>query len=291
MEKKVEKHGKTFIDKDGKEIKSLWNNWNITQEWIDGIKAGNQDCVFAFYKEKDNFRHLRRLVCRYVMRYRRLKGCYYDVLQTIYLDLPLFDFKSESAFYGFLMNSARLSPFGGITIVKDLDKKYMNSSYHLGFSSIEKKCSAGKNRHKDEEHDFSLLSLPKYSVKSAEKEFFKEKDKVPIYLLNVLKQYLSNKQYECFKLKLLGFENIAIRTELNWSINNAGFNYSSGRQALIRHYSEIVKTLYKKGKVTSYYLNLIPDDYEHCCKKNEERLERLRLASAKNYAKSKKINL
>ena len=278
MVKKVEKNGKSF--------NSLWNKWNITQELIDGIKAGNQDCVSAFYFEKDNHNHLKRFVYNVIQRYEKiLRGQFQDAMQTIYIDLPLFDFSTEKTFNSSLLDSIRLTPFGGLTLVKEQDKKYMCSSYRLCLIPIEYICYGGHNRHKDDEHDFSLLSLSDYATKSVEDTYFKDVEDVPPYLLDLIKEFLTPKQFEHFKLRLLGYDNITIQNELNCTCSTAGFNYSSGRQALIRHYKDIIKTMYKKGVLSDRYLNLIPDDYQHCCDLYEKQQERNRLASRKNYRK------
>lgn len=279
-----------------KNFQSIWKNWKITQEWIDGIKSGNQDCVSAFYFE--NYNHLVRY-CRRVCRwYCNSSDSMSDVLHCIYIDIPLFDFSSEKSFYFSLRSSIWLTFYGGLSLVLEYDKKYRSSLYHIKPLSLDSLCSSGKgSRHQDDKNNFSFLMLSDYATESVEDLYLKgdcfneKEEELSPLLLDFLKKFFPKKQLEHLSLRLLGFKYISIQNELKCSDNLAWYYSTQCRMVLIRNYKEIVKFLYDNGFASGDYLGLIPDDYDKSLEFYEKRKASSRLCARKRLERIKKESL
>lgn len=238
-----------------------WQGWKITDKQAEEIRKGNTEARNRFYM--DNYERIGKMARNYVYkRHMASAGLEYDTddcINGVYVDLPLFNFKSGKTLSWSVRNSFYLSIFGGWQYVVENDSKLLNGEYR-GERLFILDSPTKANARTGESSETSALVLDSIaSVPSPEEELI-ENDGIPAEkIVEIVKGYLSPRECEIFSLLLDGYSVYAIPELLG--LKNITKQYARIKARLRINYEKIMDDLEDCGAVIPQYAKGQPEKY------------------------------
>lgn len=258
-----------------------WNGWKITAEQAKAIKDGDIEARNRFYI--DNLPRIQKMARNYQYRNPRCKGLYPDMVQGVYIDLPLFDFVSGAAISVCLYRSFSFCPLGGYLYVKKYNSKLLYKEIYLPAKvlSLDKPVNVQSRSGDDisEKISFvdSILSSP-----SPEDDIINDEEITPEMLGNIVFPYLSKQEKEVFLRLMDGYKFADISEYIG--VKNIGQQYTRICNKLRINYLAVLEALEAMGVVIPTYAKEKPAGYDKAIQEKEKRNARNRDYQAKRKA-------
>lgn len=254
------------------EIVNIWKRWQTNETELQKIKAWDKKAMLKFYT--DNKNQIGRMAINYTFKkryiYKDFRYEYYDVMQQIFIDLPLMDWKTPKDFVYALYRSMLLTPFGGL-----INKSQGNSfNYHIMRNIEIDSCIKDKD---GETTKMQLLDSLVF-IPSAENEYlsdtFEEREKKDEKLCVYLEQTMRNK-------KELNIMFCRLFTNLkNNEIRGMNMPYIKNLRAKLLKDSDRLLQLIKTCDIdTLKYENVLDDVIYESIEKPKEYQKKYRLAN------------
>lgn len=228
-------------------------DWQYTQEQAKEIKNGDIIARNAFYM--DNYARIEIMARAYVSRGRAMKVSRLcpaeDLIQQVYLDLPLFNFDTpQTISFSLKRRSFYLCAFGGWSYFVENGRSTTDYGRFLGDCiSIESK----------DESDRPLIDVYTASP-SPEEEYEKREKETQDYsatLRAVFEKYISKRQADFLALWCEGYSDTEAASKIGTKIQNVHKKKAFDRLRV--NYADIVDTLCAAGCESAYgYITLTP---------------------------------
>ncbi len=232
-----------------------WRNWKITNEQAEDIRNGNADARNKFYF--DNLDRIRAMAYNYSQHNPRCKGLVEDMLQSVYLDLTRFadetgkavkDGKSLSLF---IYASFRFTPYGGLVICAENDLKKMSGGGLRIYAPDVMELDRLYNRKAGKMETLADF-VPALEI--LDRSDYTEDIK------KVCADYLSPRVKEYFDYFIELYAPSEIGRKMGISESNYGSLSRRMKEALIKHYAEILPRLEDLGIDVDYWKDKQPYD-------------------------------
>ena len=199
------------------DFEKQWQGWKITPEQIEKIKQNDREAIDKFYF--DNYSRFSLMAKGYAIKRQNMglgQFCAEDMLQNLYIDLPVLNYDTSGKFVSSAFNSFYWVLFGGQWQIKSTLRasKAARASY-FPLYIIDKGCYRSDDSVSDGQDDYR--EIDKFvSSPSAYHEYFYQKEqrrqeKLEADLIPFLSQIFNQKQLEAWEA---GRDNASIRKTL-----------------------------------------------------------------------------
>ena len=228
-----------------------------SEEDIQAIKSGEVEKINAFFLQSVDF--IRLCACGFYTRFWKkafFTGSDIDeLLNEAYLHLQELDYESVGHFTVSLRDVFHYFQFGG----KTLYYRYYTAGKQL-CESLDKPVKIG-GRTGDYEEGETRVDL----LKARKQTPYTKTEKTYAILLKIVRGFLTDKEYEIFRYRLLtGYSAEEIAEELGKTKGAVLSQMCTMKKALIMHYADILALLSENGITQAdYYIDrdIIPPDY------------------------------